>query len=69
MKEFDVFRADIDTKDSLIDQLKERIGEVTRLHKAKDEKVKRNIEIDQLKDLINEMTTQLVSRDGVKKLS
>lgn len=29
-REFDVFRADIGTKDSLIDQLKEKIVEVTR---------------------------------------
>lgn len=31
--------------------------EVTRKHKLEEEKLKRNTEIDQLKDLIAEMTT------------
>jgi len=41
-REFEVFRADIDTKNSLITQLKDQILEVTRIKREEDEKVKRN---------------------------
>ena len=56
------------TKNSLITQLKEQITEITVVQKKQGEKVKRNSEIDQLKDLISQMTAQMMtSRKSVDK--
>ena len=56
------------TKNSLITQLKEQITEITVVQKKQGEKVKRNTEIDQLKDLISQMTAQMMtSRKSVDK--
>ena len=46
----------METKNSLITQLKEQIIIATKKHKKEGEKEKRNAEIDQLKDLIAQMT-------------
>ena len=50
--EFDAFRADMETKNDLIGQLKEQIKEITDDHFKEKEKAKRTTEIDQLKELI-----------------
>jgi len=49
----------MDTKNVLITQLKEQIVEVTRIRKKKEDKQLINSEIDQLKDLITQLTTQM----------
>lgn len=49
----------METKNSLITQLKEQIIIATKKHKKEGEKEKRNAEIDQLKDLIAQMTAQM----------
>lgn len=44
--EFDAFRADMETKNDLIGQLKEQIKEITDDHFKEKEKAKRTTEID-----------------------
>ena len=59
----------MDTKNSLIDQLKDQILEVTRIKRQEDEQAKRNIEIEQLKNLIGDLTTQMLDRKAEKSLT
>ena len=56
------------TKNSLITQLKEQITEVTAQQKKKGEKVKRSSEIDQLKEMIQQMTAQLITNTSRKSV-
>jgi len=67
----------METKNDLIGQLKEQIKEITDDHFKEKEKAKRTTEIDQLKELIAQMTTQMLDRskkdrskaaDGSKQL-
>lgn len=44
--EFDTFKADMQTKNSLISTLKEQITEITQEQKKQEEKEKRHSEID-----------------------
>ena len=43
--------------------------EVTRIKRQEDEQQKRNTEIDQLKDLIGELTTQMMDRKSKKNMT
>lgn len=59
MQEFTTFRSDIETKNNLIAQLKETIVEVTEAKKKQDAKDKHNSEIEQLKQMIAQMTSHI----------
>ena len=69
LSEFEVFKNDVKTKNDLISDLKEQIVEASRAKQKEEEKTLRNSEIAQLKQLVQELTTQIINRDSIKNLT